>query len=139
MVVQAPRESLQLMFLLREEDQAVSGRWRSITRAQLRPSSDSWTEDLMSGLLSVLIIAGWSTREPHQQDQVERHLPSIFKAVQDLRKALGEDVPSMDMEWSSSILARLSALRTWKMGTGDRKSTRLNSSHSSPSRMPSSA
>ena len=97
MVVRAPRESLQLMFLLREEDQAVSGRWLSITRAQLRPPSDSWTEDLMSGLLSVLIIAGWSTREPHQQDQVERHLPSIFKAVQDLRKALGEDVTSMVM------------------------------------------
>ena len=52
----------------------------------------------MSGLLSVLVIAGWSTREPDQQHQFERRLPPIFKAVQDLRKALGEDVTSMDME-----------------------------------------
>ena len=52
----------------------------------------------MSGLLGVLLIAGWSTREPDQQHQFERRLPPIFKAVQDLRKALGEDVTSMDME-----------------------------------------
>jgi len=52
----------------------------------------------MSGLLNVLIIAGWSTREPDQQHQFERCLPLIFKAVQDLRKALGEDLASMDME-----------------------------------------
>jgi len=51
----------------------------------------------MGGLLSVLIIAGWSTREPHQH-QFEGRLPPIFKAVQDLRKALGEDIISMDME-----------------------------------------
>ena len=52
----------------------------------------------MGGLLSVLVIAGWSTREPDQQHQFERRLPPIFKAVQELRKALGEDVTSMDME-----------------------------------------
>jgi len=51
----------------------------------------------MNGLLSVLVIAGWSTREPHQH-QFERRLLPIFKAVQDLRKALGEDIISMDME-----------------------------------------
>ena len=52
----------------------------------------------MGGLLSVLIIAGWSTREPDQEHQFERRLPPIFRAIQDLRKALGEDVTSMDME-----------------------------------------
>ena len=52
----------------------------------------------MSGLLNVLIIAGWSTREPDQQHQFERHLSPIFKAVRDLRKALGEDVTTIDME-----------------------------------------
>ena len=52
----------------------------------------------MSGLLSVLVIAGWSTRESDQQHQFERRLSPIFKAVQDLRKALAEDVTSMDME-----------------------------------------
>ena len=52
----------------------------------------------MGGLLSVLVIAGWSTREPVHQHQFERRLPPIFKGVQDLRKALGEDVTSMDME-----------------------------------------
>jgi len=56
------------------------------------------TDNVMNELLSVLVIAGWSTREPDQPDQVERHLPSIFKAMQDLRKVLGEDVTSMDME-----------------------------------------
>ena len=52
----------------------------------------------MNGLLSVLVTAGWSTRESDQQHQFERRLSPIFKAVQDLRKALGEDVTSMDME-----------------------------------------
>jgi hypothetical protein len=52
----------------------------------------------MNGLLSVLAIAGWSTREPDQQQQFEGCLPPVFKAVQDVRKALGEDVTSMDME-----------------------------------------
>jgi hypothetical protein len=52
----------------------------------------------MSGLLGVLIVVGWSTREPDQQDRFERCLPPIFKAVQDLRKTLGEDIISMDME-----------------------------------------
>ncbi|KIK03411.1 hypothetical protein K443DRAFT_5375 [Laccaria amethystina LaAM-08-1] len=42
------------------EDQAVCGPWHSITRAQLRPSSDGWTENLLNGLLSILIMAGWS-------------------------------------------------------------------------------
>ena len=55
----------------------------------------------MDGLLSVLVIAGWSTREPEHQHQFERHLPPIFKAVQDLRRALGEDVTSMDMAVAS--------------------------------------
>jgi hypothetical protein len=32
------------------------------------------------------------------QHQFERRLPPIFKAVQDLRKAVGEDVTSMDLE-----------------------------------------
>ena len=52
----------------------------------------------MGGLLSVLVIAGWSTREPEHQHQFERRLPPIFEAIQDLRKALGEDVTSMDMK-----------------------------------------
>ena len=52
----------------------------------------------MNGLLSVLVIAGWSTREPDQQHQFERRLLPLFKAVQDLRKTLGEDVTSMDLE-----------------------------------------
>jgi len=52
----------------------------------------------MNGLLNVLIVAGWSTREPDQQHQFERRLPPIFKAVQDLRKALGEGVTSTDVE-----------------------------------------
>ena len=52
----------------------------------------------MSRLLSVLVIAGWSTHESDQQHQFERCLSPIFKAVQDLRKALAEDVTSMDME-----------------------------------------
>ncbi|KIJ93869.1 hypothetical protein K443DRAFT_111429 [Laccaria amethystina LaAM-08-1] len=52
----------------------------------------------MNGLLSVLVTTGWSTHEPDQQHQFERCLPPVFKAVQDLRKSLGEDVTSVDME-----------------------------------------
>ena len=52
----------------------------------------------MNGLLNVLVIAGWSTRKPDQQRQFKMRLPPLFKAVQDLRKALGEDITSTDME-----------------------------------------
>jgi hypothetical protein len=52
----------------------------------------------MGGLLGVLVIAGWSTRQHDQQRQFERRLPPVFKAVQDLHKALGEDITSIDME-----------------------------------------
>ena len=75
----------------------VISSWKPIG-AHFRLSSDGWTENLMNGLLSVLVIAGWPTREPDQQHQFERRLPPLFKAVQDLGKTLGEDAASMDME-----------------------------------------
>lgn len=82
------------------EDQAVSGRWRSITRAQLRRSSPNDVGGLQSfvnAIKGILDVAGWSIRDA-DQEQLERVLSPLSKAVQSLRKALGEDVTSLDME-----------------------------------------
>ena len=88
-----------LIYLV-SEDQAVSGRWRSITRAQLRRSSPNDVNGLQSfvrAIKGILDVAGWTTQDAGQE-HFERVLSPLSKAVQSLRKALGEDVTSMDME-----------------------------------------
>lgn len=45
----------------------------------------------------ILDIAGWSIREVDRQ-QFEKRIPPLLKAVKNLRKALSEDITSMDVE-----------------------------------------
>lgn len=80
------------------EDQAVAGRWRSLTRAHIPFSPQGWDHNLMVGILSIMGIAGWTTRNDEEQAQIEMRLASIFKPLLDLRKATGEDVTSADLE-----------------------------------------
>lgn len=87
------------------EDQAVAGRWRSLARAHLRYSTAEWTENIMRGTRGVMAVAGWEAPASSSPDspnddlkQFEKLLASIFKAVQDVRKATGEDVTSADLE-----------------------------------------
>ncbi|KAF6743402.1 hypothetical protein DFP72DRAFT_933537 [Ephemerocybe angulata] len=82
------------------EDQAVAGRWRSLTRAHLPYSTSGWDHNLMLGIVSILGIAGWSTRTQDDLVQIENRLSSIFKPLLELRKATGEDVTSADLEIS---------------------------------------
>lgn len=51
----------------------------------------------MHAIKGILDVAGWSIQE-EGQEVFERLLSPLSKAVQSLRKALGEDVTSMDME-----------------------------------------
>ena len=51
----------------------------------------------MQGLDSILDVAGWSIQESGRW-QVETRLPRLFEAVKNLRRAIGEDITSIDLE-----------------------------------------
>ncbi|KDR69829.1 hypothetical protein GALMADRAFT_255647 [Galerina marginata CBS 339.88] len=81
------------------EEQAVSGRWRALTRSRTRPTSENWMAEVIEHLRGVLIIASWdSPPSPENQSAFEQKLVPIFKAVEDLRVALGEKFTSADLE-----------------------------------------
>jgi len=80
------------------EDQAVSGRWRALTRANTRPNSESWKDELYQRLQSILIIAAWGPRTTENEQSYGNRLPSIFKAINELRIAIGEKFTSADLE-----------------------------------------
>ena len=50
------------------------------------------------GLSSIFKIAAWDIGNPDNSKAFEQKLPAIFKAVEDLRLALGEKVTSIDLE-----------------------------------------
>ncbi|KAJ2935087.1 hypothetical protein H1R20_g2031, partial [Candolleomyces eurysporus] len=82
------------------EDQAVAGRWRSLTKAHLPFSTTGWGHSLMLAIRSIMAVAGWSTRSTEEMAQIEKRLTSIFTPLLELRKATGEDVTSEDLEIS---------------------------------------
>ncbi|RXW25680.1 hypothetical protein EST38_g187 [Candolleomyces aberdarensis] len=82
------------------EDQAVAGRWRSLTKAHLPSSTTGWDHSLMLAICSSMSVAGWATRSTEEVAHIEKRLSSIFKPLIDLRKATGEDVTSADLEIS---------------------------------------
>ena len=86
-------------FLFNPEEQAVSGRWRALTRAHTRPSPETWTKELTQKLISVLKVAAW-TAFTEDQGRFLHRLPSIFKAVNELRIAIGEKFTSADLHIS---------------------------------------
>ena len=51
----------------------------------------------MQGLDNILNVAGWSIQGSDRR-QLETRLPRLFEAVKNLRKAIGEDVTSIDLE-----------------------------------------
>ena len=80
------------------EEQAVSGRWRAVTRANTRPNTETWNNELYKKLQSVLIIASWTTRSSENEDFLGNRLPSFFKAINELRMAIGENFTSADLD-----------------------------------------
>ena len=86
--------------LISLEEQAVSGRWRALTRANTRPSTETWNEELYQKLESVFEIASWALapRSPENVKFYGNRLPSIFKAINELRLAIGEKITSADLD-----------------------------------------
>ena len=80
------------------EEQAVSGRWRALTRAHTRPTTETWEEELYQELDPFLIIASWTPRSPKHEESFGSRLPSIFKAINELRMAIGEKFTSADLD-----------------------------------------
>jgi hypothetical protein len=57
----------------------------------------------MSGLWNIFKIAEWGVGGQENLTAFEQKLPAIFKAVEDLRAALGEKVTSIDLEVSVAL------------------------------------
>ncbi|KAF9047635.1 hypothetical protein BJ165DRAFT_1467385 [Panaeolus papilionaceus] len=82
------------------EEPAVSGRWRALTQTHTRPLVAGWKENLIENLMKIFKVAGWRTPDKEYHLQFKRKLESIFKAVQDLRIAMGEKITSTDIRLS---------------------------------------
>ena len=80
------------------EEQEVSGRWRALTRANTRPSTEAWKKELYEKLQSILMIAAWTSLSYDHEESYGNRLPSIFKAINELRMAIGEKFTSADLE-----------------------------------------
>lgn len=80
------------------EEQAVSGRWRALTRAHTRPSTETWATELYQKLKSVLTIASWRRRSSESEDSFRDLLPSLFKAINQVRMVIGEKFTSADLD-----------------------------------------
>ncbi|KAJ3511986.1 hypothetical protein NLJ89_g3784 [Agrocybe chaxingu] len=79
------------------EEQAVSGRWRALTRKNLFTNSESWTPDLTDKISTVFQLCGWNATQAGRE-AFENQLIPIFKGVHDARSALGELFTSADLE-----------------------------------------
>ena len=76
----------------------MAGRWRSLTRLHTKPSPDGWEQDLYKLIDAVLITACWQAGDPKQRETFSQKLVHIFKAVLEVREALGEKFTSADLE-----------------------------------------
>ncbi|KAF9047622.1 hypothetical protein BJ165DRAFT_1467279, partial [Panaeolus papilionaceus] len=82
------------------EEPAVSGRWRALTQTHTRPITQGWKEGLISSLMNIIKIAAWKMPDKEQRLSFEGKLVPIFKAVEDLRIAIGEKITSADIRVS---------------------------------------
>ncbi|KAH9485797.1 hypothetical protein JR316_0002712 [Psilocybe cubensis] len=92
------------------EEQAVSGRWRALLRAQIRPLTDTWKRELTDSLQNLLVFSGWNAPLEAQQAFVAKLAP-IFNALEDLRGAIYEKYTSADLE--ASEVQPGSPFQTW--------------------------
>jgi hypothetical protein len=54
-------------------------------------------------LLDILAFARWPAPNENEKNLIEEQFPPIFTAVHDLRKALGEDITSIDIEVATIV------------------------------------
>jgi len=77
----------------------VSGRWRALTRSQLRPDTSTWSKELLDSLMKVFQSTSWGfSSSPEALRTVENRLAPIFKGILEVRIALGEKFTSADIE-----------------------------------------
>jgi len=93
-----PKPNLTTEISFFSEDPTFYRRWRTVTWTQLEFSSSGWSQDLLDGLLDIFAFARWPTPNANQKNLFEEQFPPIFNAIRDLRKALGEDITSIDIE-----------------------------------------
>ncbi|KIK01074.1 hypothetical protein K443DRAFT_581866 [Laccaria amethystina LaAM-08-1] len=82
------------------EEQAVAGRWRAMTQAQLKPSR-SYAPQIAEDLVNVLIVCGLSTSNSKHQiiiQDIKHRMSLLEKAALKLKVALKEGVTSVDIE-----------------------------------------
>ena len=80
------------------DEQAVSGRWRALTRGQLKLETNTWLDELTPELRAILMAASWEVTSEANAQSFETNFEAIFKAVLDVRSAIGEKVTSADIE-----------------------------------------
>lgn len=80
------------------DNQEASGRWRALTRARLRPETNTWLTELTGELREVLVAASWEIKSEDALRSFGARLEAIFKAILDVRVAIGEKVTSADIE-----------------------------------------
>ncbi|KAJ2917959.1 hypothetical protein MD484_g2422, partial [Candolleomyces efflorescens] len=81
-----------------QEDQAVVGRWRSITKSHIPFSTGGWWNSLTRTLVSIMKAAGWVALPDDGGRHLQQRLAPIFQLLVELRRAMGEVVTAVDLE-----------------------------------------
>ncbi|PPQ64192.1 hypothetical protein CVT24_008566 [Panaeolus cyanescens] len=75
----------------RSETLAVCGRWRALAQKYSRPlSTAGWSEQTLINLAKVIKLASWTVPEKSIRTGFEKKLEGVFKAIKNVRIALGE-------------------------------------------------
>jgi hypothetical protein len=77
------------------ETQSVFGRWRALTLARIKPDLETWRKDVMKNFRLLMEFANWDASSSNL-DAFHKRLGTIFKTVQQLRHAIGQDIISED-------------------------------------------
>lgn len=64
--------------------------------AQIKPDLEAWRKDALQILKILLEFACWDTSSTSHLEAFESRLGTIFKAVQQVRRAIGQDIISED-------------------------------------------
>ncbi|KAF5321821.1 hypothetical protein D9619_002185 [Psilocybe cf. subviscida] len=80
------------------ENQAVSGRWRALTRARLRPQLEKWVDNFFKELQRAMQLAGWTLTNLELRQTLPEKMQPVFRAAEKLRRAMGEQFTSADIE-----------------------------------------
>ncbi len=81
-------------FWLCTEQQSVSGRWRALTLAQIKPNFDKWEKDVVKNIQRLFQVACWDVSHPEHLIAFRRRLEAIFKVAQEIRLAIGQHIIS---------------------------------------------